>query len=324
MATFNRNPPIRQADPQARRRRADADDQRHALRRDPDRPGPGQHAGPSAWSRTATRTRVYDVARTAAGLVDCDCPSYEATYRGNGLATCKHGQALVMVGLLEAPSVTNWSHPRLRPPARRVRRAGRRSTCGGFAMSSHPAPVPAPAFDLGWHLAMNAVVEKRAEWLTSRPADARHVEPAPCCDPVESMPCEACATVHAPLHTLPDDRRATTGRTTGADETGPAVGPDDEVDMRTWDPALDAEDDGPAAPAPIRLDFPAWIAYQAAEHRKIGGERHEWLAGEIAKLAEQARFLDATSPESFDVRTECMLDCAATEAEARLAAARRD
>jgi hypothetical protein len=43
---------------------------------------------------------VYDVARTTEGLVVCDCPSYEATYRGNGLATCKHGQALVQVGLL--------------------------------------------------------------------------------------------------------------------------------------------------------------------------------------------------------------------------------
>src|SRR4051812_26305950 len=46
---------------------------------------------------------VYDVAQTTAGLVECDCPSYESTYRGNGLETCKHGRALIMVGLLEYP-----------------------------------------------------------------------------------------------------------------------------------------------------------------------------------------------------------------------------
>lgn len=46
---------------------------------------------------------VYDVIRTHAGLVECDCPSYEATHRGT-ISACKHGRALVQLGLLDAPA----------------------------------------------------------------------------------------------------------------------------------------------------------------------------------------------------------------------------
>jgi hypothetical protein len=78
---------------------------------------------------------------------------------------------------------------------------------------------------------------------------------------------------------------------------------------------------GPAAEpmAPARLAFADWIASQAAGHARIGGERHTWLAGKIAKLAEQARFLDATTPDAFDDRLDAHLDCIQAEAEARAA-----
>ncbi len=52
---------------------------------------------------------VYDVVRTHDGLVECDCPSYETTYRGT-CGTCKHGSAMIAVGLIDAPA---WT-----PPAR--------------------------------------------------------------------------------------------------------------------------------------------------------------------------------------------------------------
>ena len=55
---------------------------------------------------------------------------------------------------------------------------------------------PAPAFDRAWHLSLNAVVEKRAEWLTSRPAEPRPVEAPACCPADEPMPCSGC--VEAP------------------------------------------------------------------------------------------------------------------------------
>ena len=41
--------------------------------------------------------------RTHDGLVKCDCPSYGHDVRRNRFNTCKHGQALVKAGLLEAP-----------------------------------------------------------------------------------------------------------------------------------------------------------------------------------------------------------------------------
>ena len=42
---------------------------------------------------------TYDVIRTAAGIVECDCPDYEARHRGNGFGCCKHGRALVQLRL---------------------------------------------------------------------------------------------------------------------------------------------------------------------------------------------------------------------------------
>lgn len=46
---------------------------------------------------------VYDVVRTRGGVVECGCPDYEHRHRGNGFGLCKHGQALVRLGLVEAP-----------------------------------------------------------------------------------------------------------------------------------------------------------------------------------------------------------------------------
>src|SRR5262249_14245525 len=41
---------------------------------------------------------VYDLLQTAEGTVECDCPSYETTFRGT-CGQCKHGRALVQMGL---------------------------------------------------------------------------------------------------------------------------------------------------------------------------------------------------------------------------------
>ena len=64
----------------------------------------------------------------------------------------------------------------------------------------------------------------------------------------------------------------------------------------------------------------SWLDLRAAHHRRIGGDRHAWLAGQIAKLADQARFLDAPTPEAFDARLGTHLDRVRAEAEAHLAA----
>lgn len=54
---------------------------------------------------------VYDVIRTYEGFVECDCPSYESTHRGNGYGMCKHGAALVQLGRLAAPHPVNILDP---------------------------------------------------------------------------------------------------------------------------------------------------------------------------------------------------------------------
>src|SRR4051794_20117916 len=69
---------------------------------EPIAPGPDNTRAYRLIKRGADET-VYDVCQTAAGLVECDCPSYESTYRGNGLETCKHGRGLIMAGLLDYP-----------------------------------------------------------------------------------------------------------------------------------------------------------------------------------------------------------------------------
>src|SRR4051795_7620368 len=45
---------------------------------------------------------TYDLAHTNDGLVVCDCPSYVATHEGTS-STCKHGSALVLMGLPPKP-----------------------------------------------------------------------------------------------------------------------------------------------------------------------------------------------------------------------------
>jgi hypothetical protein len=46
---------------------------------------------------------IYDVIRRHDGLVACDCPHYTARIEGLSCDCCKHGLALVELGLIEAP-----------------------------------------------------------------------------------------------------------------------------------------------------------------------------------------------------------------------------
>jgi hypothetical protein len=73
---------------------------------------PSGEFGTAAWrlSKKSNAGEVYDVIRDHDGLVQCDCPSYEVTFKGT-CDTCKHGKALVALGLLDAPSPTMWIQP---------------------------------------------------------------------------------------------------------------------------------------------------------------------------------------------------------------------
>jgi hypothetical protein len=64
--------------------------------------GPGWTKGYRLTKRLG-RADVYDVVRTDSGLVHCDCPHYRFRLEGNGFGLCKHGEALVSLGMLAAP-----------------------------------------------------------------------------------------------------------------------------------------------------------------------------------------------------------------------------
>jgi hypothetical protein len=108
-----------------------------------------------------------------------------------------------------------------------------------------------------------------------------------CCPAEESSPCRACVTHEGPGDMADDG---------WMDDARWELGPDDDE------------------------SFAAWIARQAEAFAAIGTPRAKWLAGKIAKLAEQARWLDAASPDAFDDRLQAQLDAAADAAEARRAA----
>ncbi|WP_422932200.1 hypothetical protein [Singulisphaera sp. PoT] len=81
---------------------------------------------------------VYDVVRTHDGLVACDCPDYEVRRKGITAECCKHGRALVAMGLLDAPTaVANAAAPAAEPccPADEV------EPCSACLHSSAPAVV---------------------------------------------------------------------------------------------------------------------------------------------------------------------------------------
>lgn len=98
----------------------------------------------------------YDVVLTRDGRAECDCPSYEFTYRGTA-GTCKHGSACLAAGLLLAPvcggspAVAVAVAPAaVAPvtPADRKRAAYFGLTIPKAAvapMAVEPAPTPAPA-----------------------------------------------------------------------------------------------------------------------------------------------------------------------------------
>ncbi len=58
--------------------------------------------GPT-WRLSKADGEVYDVSRDDYELVVCTCPHYEFRLRGNSAGPCKHGKALIGLGLIEQP-----------------------------------------------------------------------------------------------------------------------------------------------------------------------------------------------------------------------------
>jgi hypothetical protein len=337
---------------------------------------PGED-GSRAWrlEKRGDGDAVYDVIRTHSGLVECSCPSYIATHAGTS-STCKHGQALVIVGLLEAPAAVAQPDPRdayndAREKLAALEQAEQVVRSEGEMPSPPVKSIHPTTYDPQWQAALAAVAKGNAIWIDHRHLHAseplpprmtvattdsprrpiafeldklssprmtvattdspraeprlvdddgtllptfaeidqehkaahlarvrelmegnrflpavRQVEAAPCCEPAEPSPCTACST-----HTFPEDLSGEDWRDDERYEIGPETDP-----------------------------FDGWIRRQADAYAKIKTPRAAWLARQISRLAERARFLDADSPEAFDDRLDAHLDAVHVEAEARQAA----
>ena len=104
---------------------------------------------------------IYDVVRTAAGVVECDCASYEFNCRGT-LGLCKHGRAVVEAGLLERPGQPAPARPSI-PGVTRVRDE-----------FDEPADVrPMPSQRPGFAEELAAAVERAGETVIPTEGEGR-------------------------------------------------------------------------------------------------------------------------------------------------------
>jgi hypothetical protein len=53
--------------------------------------------------KSGLNDEVYNVIHTETGINTCDCMDYLRRHQGNGYGLCKHGRALVELGLMPAP-----------------------------------------------------------------------------------------------------------------------------------------------------------------------------------------------------------------------------
>jgi hypothetical protein len=127
---------------------------------------------------------VYDVVKNmGSGLVECDCADYEMRHRQIDAGMCKHGQALVDLGLLQPPQT--WEPMEVTPMC------ATRGCFNGLHLTEGPdgrkyCPV---------HWEMEN--EPGGRYFKPYVAPAPQPEPvsgAPCCPQDEPEPCKPCET----------------------------------------------------------------------------------------------------------------------------------
>jgi hypothetical protein len=160
-------------------------------------PIPPGEDGTAAYVLTKRDGTSYAVIRTHAGLVECDCPDYEARHRGLDCLPCKHGAALVDAGLIDAPRpampTANVRAARLAEAPGPV--ANRRPLISAnLTPDGAPLPPPGPGRDefgvLDWPSERRQAKQEPARAIAGVEAAESST---PCCDPAEPAPCSACA-----------------------------------------------------------------------------------------------------------------------------------
>jgi hypothetical protein len=246
-------------------------------------------------SKKSNAGEVYDVIRDNDGLVQCDCPSYEVTFRGT-LGTCKHGSALVTLGLLDAPCYTRWPSPE------------------DFDAPSEPATpapdAPAPIKPI--------VATTPADRATALPGASDAITDDSWAAELAAMPktCE-CGNCHTPISRLAFDgyglcEPCYTGMFTTPTPV-PCCAPEEATPCRACDgegrifdtdglyPGTpewsDCPDCSPVAPAALTLA--ELVDREAGNYRAWGTEAGDLIAGVLADLARKVRFTGAMTPVEF-------------------------
>jgi hypothetical protein len=252
---------------------------------------PGEF-GTKAWrlSKHAGDHAVYDVLRQADGIIACDCPDYEARHRGNGYGTCKHGRALVELGLMPAPI----------------------------------APIAPATLDPFARVEAEAPELPEIRPATSAPVEVPASTPGPCCDPVEAAPCVVCEAAGEVANgpTVPTPGDAPTHAQTVA-ELPPAVEVDpfppdrldagdaeappelwpDWCDDDTWELGPDTADEPAEAPAPS-LSLAELVEAQAVAYRAWPLAAGAMIARHLEDLAQRIRYVSATTPQEYEARSD--------------------
>jgi hypothetical protein len=232
----------------------------------------------------------YDVIRLPSGIVACDCPDYVARHEGNGHGLCKHGRALVALGMLPAPIAPEYATPA-------------------------PSPAPAPVLELE----LEPFSSTECDILSTFDDELGPVAPVARCvciecdiDPAHcSSDCDP-GPAGGPLERgREDDGPARDFRLPGDDGADPD---DSGCDPELWGPEADRHqwNLSPESAAVELLDHSDRLTLaeltdrQAAFYRGWGNATGEMFARALEELAVKIRMTDSTTPEELEGRVEVL------------------
>lgn len=233
----------------------------------------------------------YDVVRQHDGIVACDCPDYERRHRGNGHGMCKHGRALVELGLLPKPIAP--TAPTVEPRTLHDGYARDQAALRAFNEANgiiDATPLPRCSGP-GCVLPGKTTMTDGTSWcrvcldMANEPGGklfVPFVEPsAPCCGTAETSPCMACVA---------------------------STDIDDVLIVAT--PA-DSQDDRQAASRAFldrsaTLGLSELIDRQTEFYRGWGNPAGEMIARAMEELALKIRMTESTTPAEFESRVEVL------------------
>jgi hypothetical protein len=263
---------------------------------------PGED-GTAAFVLTKPNGDSYAVIRTHAGLVECDCPDYEARHRGLDCLPCKHGKALVELGLIDAPRpqmpTSNVRAARLAEAPGPV--ANRRPLISAnLTPDGAPLPPPGPGRDeFGCLLDPSEGRQAKLEAAEAVPA---------CCDASEPDPCAAC--VQAAPESFADQLAAAVYQPTEADlaemhahhataETRELGMIPTEADPADWPSWTDEDRWEPTDElGEHTLTLAELIEHEADRWRRVGTLAGVLIGNHLAELASAVRLVQASTPET--------------------------